>query len=201
MSKDAKPAQKRIDQFLTGPGGRADDWRDLVEAAKAWARGGDRANYDAALADLSVTEEFHGYPGLQLMAALREAASAGDAAASLGLATRITQALTTRSFRQHAGDWSLKDDGNGEAPELVPQTFGQHAARRPYFETLIVTGLSSSDWPALAAEWRKLRRPVDAFVYEPVIVGSLEDAFCAVDAEPQHRGRRHQRRLCPALAP
>ena len=83
MSKDTKPAQKRIDQFLNGPGGRADDWRDLVEAAKAWARGGDRANYDAALADLSVTEEFHGYPGLQLMAALREAASAGDAAASL----------------------------------------------------------------------------------------------------------------------
>ena len=28
MSKDAKPAQKRIDQFFSGPGGRADDWRD-----------------------------------------------------------------------------------------------------------------------------------------------------------------------------
>src|SRR3954452_6448709 len=116
MSKDTKPAQKRIDQFLSGPGGRADDWRDLIEAAKAWARGGDRANYDVALADLSVTEEFHGYPGLQLMAALREAA--GDAGASLSLATRIAQALTTRSFRQHAGDWSLKDDGNGETPDL-----------------------------------------------------------------------------------
>ncbi|MET4256375.1 hypothetical protein ABIC09_001306 [Bradyrhizobium sp. S3.12.5] len=55
MSKDAKPAQNRIDQFLSGPGARADDWRDLVEAAKAWARGGDRAKYDAALDDLSVT--------------------------------------------------------------------------------------------------------------------------------------------------
>src|SRR4051812_34194334 len=182
MSNDAKPAQKRIDQFLSGPGGRADDWRDLVEAAKVWARGGDRASYDATLADLSVTEEFHGYPGLQLMAALREAA--GDAGTSLSLATRITQALTTRSFRQHAGDGSLKDDGDWESPELLPQTFGQQAARRPYFETLIVTGLSSSDWPALASEWRKLRRPVDAFVYEPVIVGSMEDAFCAVMLNP-----------------
>src|SRR3954465_14512505 len=85
MSKDAKAAEKRIDQFISGPGGRADDWRDLVEAAKAWARAGDRARYDAALADLSVIEEFHGYPGLQLMAALREAASAGDAAGSLSL--------------------------------------------------------------------------------------------------------------------
>src|SRR5437762_13838518 len=112
MSKDTKPALKRIDQFFSGPGGRADDWRDLVDAAKAWARGGDRAKYDAALADLAVTEEFHGYPGQALMAALKEAAGAGDAAASLALATRLTQALTTRSFRQHADDWSLHDEGN-----------------------------------------------------------------------------------------
>jgi hypothetical protein len=50
MSKDAKPAQQqRIDQFFSGPGGRADNWRDLVDAAKAWAQGGDRAKYDAAI--------------------------------------------------------------------------------------------------------------------------------------------------------
>src|SRR3954468_24287739 len=95
MSSDTKPTQKRIDQFFSGPGGRADDWRDLVEAAKTWARGGERAKYDSVLADLSVTEEFHGYPGLQLMAALREAAA--DAAGSLALSTRITQALQTKS--------------------------------------------------------------------------------------------------------
>src|SRR3954468_24701156 len=106
MTKDAKPSQKRIDQFLSGPGRRADDWRDLVEGAKVWVRDGDRAGHDDTLADLSVMEEFHGYPGLQLMAALREAAAAGDAGTSLSLATRITQALTTRSFRQHAGDGS-----------------------------------------------------------------------------------------------
>src|SRR3979411_3456440 len=119
MSKDTQPAQKRIDQFLTGPGGRADDWRDLIEAAKAWARGGDRASYDVALADLSVTEEFHGYPGLQLMAALREAAA--DAAASLALSTRITQALQTKSFRQHAGDPGDKADGNGASTDQTVQ--------------------------------------------------------------------------------
>jgi len=56
----------RIDKFMNGPGGRADDWRDLVEAAKAWAGGrGDRGKYQALLNDLAVTEEFHGYPGLK----------------------------------------------------------------------------------------------------------------------------------------
>ncbi len=184
MSKDTKPAQQRIDQFFSGPGGRADNWRDLVDAAKAWAQGGDRAKYDVALADLSVTEEFHGYPGLHLMATLKEAAVSGDAATSLGLSTRIVQALTTRYFRQHAGEWNLHDDGAGDVPDLLPPSFGRKGAHRPYFEVLIVTGISSDNWPGLCTEWRKLRRPIDSFVYEPVIVGSLEDAFCATILNP-----------------
>ncbi len=180
MSKDAKPASHRIDQFISGPGGRADNWRDLVEAAKAWTTGsGDRAKYEALLNDLAVTEEFHGYPGMQLMAALKENAAAGDAAASLALSTRIVQALMTRSFRQHAGDWSVRDDGENGVTDLLPPAFGRSEARRPYFETLIVTGVPATNWQNLANEWRRLRRPVDGFVYEPVIVGSLEDAFCA----------------------
>ncbi|MBR0693337.1 decarboxylase [Bradyrhizobium lablabi] len=181
---NAKPAQQRIDQFLSGPGGRADNWRDLVDAAKAWSKGGDRARYDEALSVLAATEEFHGYPGLHLMAALKEAAEAGDAATSLRLATRIVQALQTKSFRQHAGDWNAQDEGDGGVPDLLPPTFGEPTARRPYFETLIVTGVSANNWPGLATEWRKLRRPVDAFIYEPVIVGSLEDAFCAAMLNP-----------------
>ena len=184
MPKDAKPTQKRIDQFFSGPGGRGDDWRDLVEAAKAWAQGGDRANYDAVLADIAVTEEFHGYPGLYLMAALKEAATSGDAAASLLLSTRIAQALTTKSFRQHASDWNVNDEAEGDVPDLLPPAFGRKEAHRPYFETLIVTGVSSNNWPGLCTEWRKLRRPIDAFVYEPVVVGSLEDAFCAAVLNP-----------------
>ena len=108
----------RIDKFMNGPGGRADDWRDLVEAAKAWAGGrGDRGKYEALLNDLAVIEEFHGYPGLKLMSALKEAS--GDAAASLALATKITNALMTRSFRQHAGD-SASENGDDSMPELVP---------------------------------------------------------------------------------
>jgi arginine/lysine/ornithine decarboxylase len=181
---NAGPAQKRIDQFFAGPGGRADDWRELVEAAKAWAQGGDRAKCDAALSNLSVMEEFHGYPGVHLMAALKEAAASGDAATCFALATKIAQALTTKSFRQHAGDWNLHDEGDGDVPDLLPPSFGRKEAHRPYFETLIVTGVAPNNWPALCTEWRKLRRSIDSFVYEPVIVGSLEDAFCAALLNP-----------------
>src|ERR1700754_2569774 len=159
------PAPHRIDQFFNGPSGRADQWRDLVEAAKAWAGGhGDRGKYEALLNDLAVTEEYHGYPGPQLMAALKEAS--GDAAASLALATRITHALMSRSFRQHAGEGSASENGEGSMPELAPSTLSRAESRRPYFEPLIVTGLPAASWQGVAAEWRKLRRPLDAFIYE-----------------------------------
>lgn len=185
MSKDAKPATHRVDQFFLGPSARADDWRDLVEAAKVWVRNEDgRAKYEEMLNDLAITEEYHGYPGLQLMAALREATASGDAATSLALSTRITQALVTRSFRRHSSDWEPFAEGESEAPDLLPPAFGHNETRRPYFETMIVTGVSATNWPTLANEWRRLRRPTDAFIYEPVIVGSLEDAFCAAILNP-----------------
>jgi arginine decarboxylase len=185
MSKDAKSQEARIDQFFSGPGGRADNWRDLVDAAKSWKKSpSDRAPFDALLAQLAVTEEYHAYPGPHLMAALAERAASGDAAGTVSLASRITQALQTRSFRRHAGDWDLHDDGEDATPDLVPPSFGHVEARRPYFETLIVTGLPAASWPGLGAEWRKLRRPIDAFVYEPVFVGSFEDAFCATILNP-----------------
>src|SRR5258705_10653996 len=186
MTKETQIQDHRIDQFFSGPGARADQWRDLVVAAKAWAGGtGDRAKYEALLNDLAVTEEFHGYPGPQLVAALKESAAAGDAATSLMLSTRIVQALMTRSFRQHAGDWSANEDGNGGVPDLLPPAFGRSDGRRPYFEPVIVTGIPATNWQNLATEWRRLRRPVDAFIYEPVFVGSLEDAFWAAVLNPK----------------
>ena len=184
MARQAQ--ERRIDQFFSGPGARADEWRGLVEAAKAWSSGGsgDRAAFEEKLSELSVTEEYHAYPGPRLMTALKERAAAGDAPGALALAVRISQALHTRSFRQHAGDWDAHGDADTEMPELLPPGFGDTTTRRPYFETLIVTGVSSTGWSHLTAEWRKLRRPADAFIYEPVFAGSFEDAFCAAMLNP-----------------
>ena len=177
--------ERRIDQFFSGPGARADDWRALVEAAKAWSAGsGDRARFERLLSQIAIMEEFHAYPGSRLMAALKERTAADDAPGVLALAMRITQALQTRSFRQHAGDWDAKADADSDMPEMLPPGFGETTTRRPYFETLIVTGIPSTGWSHLTAEWRKLRRPSDAFIYEPVFAGSFEDAFCAAMLNP-----------------
>ncbi len=55
----------------------------------------------------------------------------------------------------------------------------KRVARRPYFEVLFVNSQPAARWPALAGEIRRLRRPEDSFIYEPIFIGSFEDALCA----------------------
>src|SRR3954451_24081942 len=184
MSNGARDV-RRIDQFFAGPGARGDQWTNLVELAGTWtSNSGGRAAFDAALAEMTATEEFHAYPGLQLIAALRDRAAANDAQATAALARRIARAILTRSFRQNQSVWDEHDDDESVTADALPPTLGQAKAHRPYFEVLIVTGTPAARWPALAAEWRRLRRPLDAFIYEPVFVGSFEDAFCATILNP-----------------
>lgn len=179
MSREASRRAVNIDRFFGGPGSRADQWCHLMELANAWANGtGNREGFETALAEMGPIEEFHAYPGHSLMAALREHAAADDAHAAATLSRRITRALLTRSFRQSAGEWDTNEDGESTTEPLHP-ALSRTDARRPYFEVLIVTSAPAARWPSLANEWRRLRRPLDAFIYEPVFVGSFEDAFCA----------------------
>jgi arginine decarboxylase len=185
MSKESMQHQGQIDQFFSGPGARADRWRELVDVAQAWLAGtATRSDFEAAFSELEATEEYHAYPGLHLMATLRDSAAADDARSTLALVKRISTALLTRSFRKHASDWDVHEENQESVPDLMPPTLGRVEGHRPYFETLIVTGISAERWPGLCAEWRGLRRPLDAFVYEPVFVSSVEDAFCATMLNP-----------------
>jgi arginine decarboxylase len=166
MAKEPMAHEGRIDQFFSGPGARADHWRDLQDAAQAWAAGQDsRTKFEGMLAELAATEEYHAYPGARLLAALRDSAAADDARSTHELVRRISTALLTRSFRRHAGDWEVNDESDGAIPDILPPTLGRGELHRPYFETLIVTGLPAERWPGFCAEWRRLRRPLDQFVY------------------------------------
>ena len=150
MAKTANRQPVRIDQLFAGPGARADRWRNLVELAEAWSKSsGNRDKFEATLAEMTATEEFHAYPGLQLMTVLRERAAANDAQATASLARRITRALLTRSFRRSPGDWEEHEDGEGVAADVLPPTLGRSEAHRPYFEVLIVTGAPATRWPLL----------------------------------------------------
>ena len=183
MSSETQHREPRIDQFLSGPGARVDRWRELLDVAAAWSSGTtSRAKFETALAELSILEEFFGYPGPRMLAALRESAAADDARTTLRMVRGIAAALATRSFQREL-DVDQANEGDS-VPDLMPPALGKGGRRRPYFETLIVTEVPAANWPALAAEWRNLRRPLDAFIYEPVFVASFEDAFCAIMLNP-----------------
>jgi arginine decarboxylase len=207
MNDAAGPQPQRIDTFFSTPAAREDRWRDLVDAAKAWAAGtGDRVAFEAALNEAAAIEEFHGYPGPQLMMALRNRAGSDDATGTAALAWRISSALLTRSFRQHAADWDPHGDISGAVPDVLPPSLGRQDKAPPYFEVLIVTGAPVERWPGISMEWRRLRRSQDEFIYEPVIVGSAEDALCATMLNPDlaavviHEGFTfHSRHDAPVL--
>jgi arginine decarboxylase len=185
MSEAAVSQATRIDQFFAGPGARGDQWRNLVELAEAWASGaGSRTKVEAALTEMAATEAFHAYPGFQLMTAVRDRVAENDARATASLARRITRAILTRSFRQNLADWEAREEDEAVTADLLPPALGRADGHRPYFEVAIVTGAPAARWPALTIEWRRLRRTLDAFIYEPIFVASFEDAFCATLLNP-----------------
>jgi arginine decarboxylase len=175
----------RIDQFLLIHAGRADAWRELTHQTEAWARGASqRSEVEEALAALLPTEAYHAYPGGHLLGALGERIASGDAGSAARLVRRISNALLTRSYRGQSGEWDVQNERGPEVAEVLPPTLDESATRRPYFEALFVNSQPAARWPALAAELRHLRRPEDGFVYEPVLVGSFEDAICAAAVNP-----------------
>jgi arginine decarboxylase len=183
MSTSPQRRPAAIDTFFAGPGARADRWRNLVELAEAWQRhSGTETQILRALDQMEATEEFHAYPGRPLLGRLREHIGDRDAQSTAALSRHITRALLTRSYRNTPGDWA--SDQDDDVADVMPPSLDRGESRRPYFEVLIVTGAPSSRWDALTTEWRRLRRSLDAFIYEPVFVGSFEDAFCATILNP-----------------
>jgi arginine decarboxylase len=175
----------RIDNFFTMHSARADHWRDVLTEAQQWAAGsGSRAAVEQSLAELSAIEEFHAYPGVRLMARLRERIAAGDAAVTAELVRQLSDAVLTRSY-SHQVDAEEGGEAGDVLHDVLPTTVSGREARRPYFELLFVTPQPASRWPVICAEMRRLRRPEDSFIYEPVVVGSFEDAICAAIVNPR----------------
>ena len=109
----AKPS-KRIDQFLLMHSARADQWRGIAIHAEDWSEGKtERATLDEAILAIAPAEGFFAYPGPALFGALRERVAADDAAGTLKLARRISNALLTRSYHDHPGEWDGAEGGVG----------------------------------------------------------------------------------------
>ena len=175
----------RIDNFIAMASGRSDLWRDALTTAQKWAAGnGTRSAVEESVANLAVIEEFHAYPGVRLMNHLRDKIATSDAAVVADLIRRFSDAILTGAYASQSERSEAGEEGD-ILQDVLPTVISGRDARRPYFEVLLVTPQPASRWPAIGAEFRRLRRVEDDFVYEPVIVGSFEDALCAAIVNPQ----------------
>jgi arginine decarboxylase len=188
MSAPANPEAPRVDQFLMAAEVRFDRWRGLLQAARTWEKSASQLspkkdeNHAAliqAFAELRQMEDFFAYPGQSLLKSLEERIASNDATGTARVVQSISNALVTHSYRSSVADWESAEQTPISLGERVPGIGEEPAARRPYFEVLVVSPARPTAWQELAQDLRRLRRPQDKFVYEPVFVGSFEDAVLA----------------------
>ena len=175
----------RVDAFFTVAEARSDRWRKLVSAANTWLasasdhlaeREADKTAVAACLAELRQWEEYFAYPGQVLIRKLDDRIASGDVMGATRLIQQISAAVSSHSYRGNVGDWDTGDETPNVVGEVVKGLGQEGPVHKPYFEVLIVSPGSPAARAQSAQEFRKLRRSQDQFVYEPVLVGSFEDA-------------------------
>ncbi len=185
MSVAARTSDIRVDQFFIGAEARFDRWRSLLQTARTWEGAVSQqhlekekcqATVSASLQELRQWEDFFAYPGHALLRALDERIASGDAAGTVRLVQSLSTALLTHSYRSNVADWEGEEQSAIGLSDRMPGAGEEAAPHRPYFEVLVVSPARPAAWSELAQELRKLRRPQDKFIYEPVFVGSFEDA-------------------------
>jgi arginine decarboxylase len=178
--------QASVTGFFSASQARADRWRVVYRHAKLLAAGagpateGVRKDVARELAAMAPLEDFCGYPGPRLMTQVRERLEESDWNGLARLTQRVSSALHANSYRDDPEAWRAEDESETHLPEVVPSMLGGRGhQRKPYFEVLIVSPGERSTWGDIRDAFRRLRRDLDRFVYEPVVVGSLEDALIA----------------------
>lgn len=191
MTKRAQdPPTMEIRDFFSAAEARIDRWRTLNRIGRALASAGPRAgggptlDPGPVLAELQPLEDLCGYPGPRLMEQVHERAKVKDWTGFARLVQRISSALLSNSYRDDHDAWKTDEEGDARLPDILPPALGRGQARRPYFEVLLVSPAEHAVWPEIRETFRRLRRAEDQFVYEPVVVGSFEDAVLAVVFNP-----------------
>ncbi len=176
-----------VDAYFSATQLRNDRWSTLKDAAKRLVRAHESGAGTAVLkkqaqdilATLEPIEEYWAFPSRAGLDYLQtELAREHFAEVSAGV-TRIVRALTSGAYRRRTiliGP-DADDSDEGEDEDDSPEA---RAYARPYFEILVVDALSPGQEKALRDNLRSMRRPEDPFIYEPVVVPSLEDALLAV---------------------
>lgn len=183
----SKIEHRPADTLFTPPSLRTDHWMVLLAAARAWLGGTAdaraREHISDAIEAMTAIEALFAYPGPHLFNALRAKLSDGDSKGFYALAKRISTSIISGNYKADVAEWDIHEDAQDEPADRLASIFGNRNGK-PYFEVLIVAPYETARRPYVLSQIRRIRRPEDDFIYEPIIVGSFEDALCAILINP-----------------
>ncbi|MFT5288356.1 MAG: arginine decarboxylase [Planctomycetota bacterium] len=196
QSEESSAARPSLSDTFQKSRLRPDTWNQLKEDVRRLERATEtkgegseeaiakaRAAVAAGLEILRPIERYWAFPGQHIFMELLAVFEAGRWRFLERLVTVIARLLSTDHYRNR--DWS-----SVWRREFVPGQVGPdleeivntplHEERRPYFEVLVVDSLAVEDELALRSHHLEYRRPEDEFVYDVVVVRTLEDAAIAL---------------------
>ena len=166
---------------------RSDRWSALRAAAAAMSRdpkgkgaAQGRKEIEALFDSLALIEPYWAFPGMSAFDHMRRQFAHGNFEDLAFAVNRVTRALTTGAYRRRTIPLerdSLDQDEHDDEAMLPPEA---RALAKPYFEVLIVDNVSEQQERWLRSNVTRMRRTEDPFIYEAVVVPSLEDALIAV---------------------
>lgn len=167
---------------------RADRWSALREAVEGLSRHGIEgrqgqkilATVEELFEALAPIELYWAFPGATAFDHLRRQFENRNIEDLTTLIRRVARALTSGAYRRRTIPL-LADEVDAEDYEdesSIP--IEARAMGRPYFEVMVVDQMGEAQERQLRLNLMRMRRAEDAFIYEPVIVPSLEDALIGI---------------------
>ncbi|MBU3029861.1 aminotransferase class I/II-fold pyridoxal phosphate-dependent enzyme [Paracoccus marinaquae] len=167
---------------------RTDRWSALRDVAEELAlhgtagRKGQKmlAEADKLFAALAPIERYWAFPGataFDYMGRLLEHRKIPDFTHAV---RRAARALISGAYRRRSVMLTAEEAENEDFEDEVALSPDARSLGRPYFEVLIVDDLNEHQERWLRQSLLRARRPEDAFIYEPVVVPSLEDALIGI---------------------
>jgi len=183
----AKKARTNLDFYHSPTQLRFDTWHRLEEYTsrldKKQMRETDivslRKKAGDAVALLQTIENYSAFPSSEDFKLLWQLFEQQDYELLARIVARIVRALTGGTYRSR--QINLRAPTENQGREEVSQYYDEESnQQRPYFEVLFVDENSQEDVNHIRNGLRNMRRPEDQFIYDIVVVPSLEDALIAV---------------------
>jgi arginine decarboxylase len=186
-STDSNKKGKNLDFYHSPTQLRFDTWHRLEEYTsrlkKQQRRNSDLATLqkkaEDAISLLQTIENYSAFPSEDDFKLLWQLFEQKDYGLLASIVARIVRALTSGTYRSRR--INLRAPTEFDKKDEVSQYYGDdNQNQRPYFEVLFVDENSQEDVQFIREGLRNMRRPEDQFVYDIVVVPSLEDALIAV---------------------